>query len=268
MIHKTEGFYSPKTYQEAFGHLKRHSKKAAFLNGGVSINWNGNQSPFLISLDRVISKSICNDKESVQIGAGVTLSDIERSEKIEDPVLLSLKTACGKVASPQIRNMATIGGNLISHFDFSDTLGSLYVLKPQLEVMSDTGVNKYEFEHFISDKTLKFSFPKDLILNKLIFAKDKLKGYERSFFHKESRLKRDIATLNISFFKHIQKDLFDIAVGACWNHIQIFKNMGTLKEIGNAVSNLPAPKSDIRASSKYRSEILIPLIESGMKQCR
>ncbi|HVD66216.1 MAG TPA: FAD binding domain-containing protein [Gaiellaceae bacterium] len=47
--------------------------------------------------------------ESERIGAGTTLSEIESSETV--PV--ALREACRLTASPQLRNMGTIGGNLL-----------------------------------------------------------------------------------------------------------------------------------------------------------
>jgi xanthine dehydrogenase YagS FAD-binding subunit len=47
--------------------------------------------------------------ESERIGAGTTLSEIESSET----VAVALREACRLAASPQLRNMGTIGGNLL-----------------------------------------------------------------------------------------------------------------------------------------------------------
>jgi xanthine dehydrogenase YagS FAD-binding subunit len=47
--------------------------------------------------------------EGERIGAGTTLSELERSESIPD----ALREACRLAATPQLRNMGTIGGNLL-----------------------------------------------------------------------------------------------------------------------------------------------------------
>jgi xanthine dehydrogenase YagS FAD-binding subunit len=44
-----------------------------------------------------------------RIGAGTTLAELERSEAVPD----ALREACRLAASPQLRNMGTIGGNLL-----------------------------------------------------------------------------------------------------------------------------------------------------------
>jgi xanthine dehydrogenase YagS FAD-binding subunit len=47
--------------------------------------------------------------ENGRIGAGTTLADLERSDEIPS----ALREACRLAASPQLRNMGTIGGNLL-----------------------------------------------------------------------------------------------------------------------------------------------------------
>lgn len=268
MRHKTVEFHSPPTYQSAFRYLQTLDGKAAFLNGGVSINWNNNPTPFLIALDHIISKEICTRDDGIEIGAGCKLAEVANSDILAAPVFSSLRKSCALVASPQIRNMASIGGNLISHFDFSDTLGSLYILKPQLEVILEDGPHLYEFDRYISEKTRKFAFPKNEILNKFIIGSERLKYYTRSHFHKESRVKRDIATLNITIFRQSESNRFDLAIGSCWDHIQIFNNIKKSEAIEQQLARLPAPKSDLRASSSYRSRILVPLIQEGFTACQ
>jgi len=47
--------------------------------------------------------------EGTRIGAGATLAELERSDEVPD----ALREACRLAASPQLRNMGTIGGNLL-----------------------------------------------------------------------------------------------------------------------------------------------------------
>jgi xanthine dehydrogenase YagS FAD-binding subunit len=47
--------------------------------------------------------------EGDAVGAGTTLAEIERSDAVPD----ALREACRLAASPQLRNMGTIGGNLL-----------------------------------------------------------------------------------------------------------------------------------------------------------
>jgi xanthine dehydrogenase YagS FAD-binding subunit len=58
----------------------------------------------LVDVRRLIPRGI----EGARIGAGTTLAEIERSVTVPE----ALREACRLAASPQLRNMGTIGGNL------------------------------------------------------------------------------------------------------------------------------------------------------------
>jgi CO/xanthine dehydrogenase FAD-binding subunit len=58
----------------------------------------------LVDVRGVLPRGIANGR----IGAGTTLAELERSAAVPD----ALREACRLAASPQLRNMGTIGGNL------------------------------------------------------------------------------------------------------------------------------------------------------------
>lgn len=66
----------------------------------------------LVAIASLLPSGIARDAEGVTIGAATTLADIER-----DPILAQRFTALGQAAgvaaTPQLRNMATLGGNLL-----------------------------------------------------------------------------------------------------------------------------------------------------------
>ena len=65
----------------------------------------------LVSLKGAVSDTITEEDGMVRIGAMTKLSDIENSEIIRDRFGV-LRDAAHNIASPQIRHMATIGGNI------------------------------------------------------------------------------------------------------------------------------------------------------------
>ena len=78
---------------------------------------------------------IRSDEDGVSIGAAVKLSDIVRSTVLVDrlPILV---WAAAEVAGPQIRNLATIGGNVCNASPSADTVPPLLVLDAQAEYVS------------------------------------------------------------------------------------------------------------------------------------
>jgi 4-hydroxybenzoyl-CoA reductase subunit beta len=67
--------------------------------------------PVLISLARVRLEHVIDDGDALRIGAGVRLADLAAHALIRARAP-SLASAAGQVASPIIRNLATLGGNL------------------------------------------------------------------------------------------------------------------------------------------------------------
>ena len=107
----------PRTVPEAVGLLKRHAGKIQVLAGGTDLLPSMGQKlfepEFLLDVRRIdgLRKIKVEPGAGVELGAMVTLSAIEDSDYIrkEYPVL---HEAVKTVASPILRNMGTIGGNI------------------------------------------------------------------------------------------------------------------------------------------------------------
>ncbi len=266
-MHKTEVVYVPEDFPRLFSVIDKLDGRYAFVAGGVTINWHGNRTPVLIDLQHLISREIANRDAGVSIGSGARLSDVEEMEDFGYAALHALFDAAGIVASPQIRNMATLGGNLISHLDFSDTLGFHYLFRPDLRLVSREGVVTRNFESFLSDKG-RFTFPGEAVLDAFIFPATKLSAYDASCYLKEARVGRDIATIGLTVLKHAGIQKFDIAVGSCWLNVECFRGVSDAEEMGPLIKRLGRPpKSDVRATSWYRQAVLPQLVEKGMHLC-
>ncbi|MFC1901733.1 FAD binding domain-containing protein [Chloroflexota bacterium] len=109
-------YYDARTIDEAVSLLDRYGKDAKIIAGGVDLLGlmkNRVIMPkILINIKGIphLNHVVENDR-GIAIGALTLVNDIERSALISDkyPLLFS---AAHAIASPQVRNMATIGGNL------------------------------------------------------------------------------------------------------------------------------------------------------------
>ena len=63
----------------------------------------------LIWLDRVVPRGVMSVDTAITVGAGATLAELE----VDPQVPATLREACRLAASPQLRSMGTIGGNLL-----------------------------------------------------------------------------------------------------------------------------------------------------------
>lgn len=80
-------------------------------------------------------KGIRKDEDALYIGAGVTLSDLEETPEVRERIPL-LYDAVRSVGSRQIRNRATLAGNLANACPASDCIPALTVLGAEAEIYS------------------------------------------------------------------------------------------------------------------------------------
>jgi len=137
-------YLEPKTVDEAVQLLSRHGDKAKALAGGTDL---------LISMKKrhivpeyvVYIKGIPNldyiqysQEAGLKIGALATHSAIASSLIVRDKFEL-LANACGKVGTPHVRNMGTIGGNICEGGPSQDSIPALLVLDARLKLISPEG---------------------------------------------------------------------------------------------------------------------------------
>src|SRR6266851_3053729 len=107
--------YQPVQLRDAFALLDRFGKDSWKMAGGYdSLSWfkeRAKKPKAVIDLTNIAEmKGVRETADGIEIGALTTLTEIERHPVIKAKYRL-LADAAGKVASPQIRNAGTIGGN-------------------------------------------------------------------------------------------------------------------------------------------------------------
>jgi xanthine dehydrogenase YagS FAD-binding subunit len=108
--------YRPTTVADAIALLDQHKKDAWKLAGGNdSLSWFKDRikrPKVVVDVSAVAEmKGIKETADGIEIGALTTLTEIEKNPLVTKSYRL-LADAASKVASPQIRNTGTIGGNV------------------------------------------------------------------------------------------------------------------------------------------------------------
>jgi CO/xanthine dehydrogenase FAD-binding subunit len=124
-------YIRPQTLDEALHHLGRHGGSTRILAGGTDLVVdlrNGEPRPeFLLDVSRLPElKGIDATPEGISVGAGVTLAEIESSEVLRRHAP-ALRRCSFTFASRQIRNVATIGGNVAHCSPCGDTVPPLVI---------------------------------------------------------------------------------------------------------------------------------------------
>ena len=108
-----------------------------------------------VSCDRVVDVAHVpelrhiEDGDPIRVGAAVTHAEIAESALLREraPILVR---ACGQIGSPQIRNIATIGGNVANAAACADTLPVLVCLEARAVVVSAWGVERIPVTDFVT----------------------------------------------------------------------------------------------------------------------
>jgi xanthine dehydrogenase small subunit len=147
-----DGLFNPTSIDAAL-QLKQAHPDAAWLCGatdlGVELSRGRGGTRRYIAVDRITALQTleCSD-DSVRIGAAVPLSRIERELH---GVFPSLDTMLHGFAARQVKNRATIGGNLGSASPIGDLAPVLLALDAEVECHGPAGVRRLPIERFFVD---------------------------------------------------------------------------------------------------------------------
>lgn len=128
--------YFPSTFQQLFSIWNRETDAVLFAGGTGLLRDQGTRVPALpakiISLDKLEElRKINRTERYLEIGAMVNLNQIIYLGKIV-PEALTRCLSC--IEGPQLRNLATIGGNICNPLAKLDALGPMIALDAQYEL--------------------------------------------------------------------------------------------------------------------------------------
>lgn len=146
-------FYQPATLQEASRLLKDNGPGGRFLAGGtdlvIAMKEKGLLPRYIVDLKRVpgLAGIRENSDGSITLGALTTLYTIETSALIKRKYPFLAQSAA-EVGSIQIRNRATIGGNMANASPSADTSPALIALNATGKITSASGERTIKIDEF------------------------------------------------------------------------------------------------------------------------
>jgi carbon-monoxide dehydrogenase medium subunit len=149
-------YLAPETSAEACSLLGQYKGKTKILAGGTDLlpkmKQNFIESPqYLVDIKKIegLNSIEYNDRDGLRLGALVTISDLVASSIISHRFGI-LGEAARTMASRQIRNRATIGGNLCNASPAADTAPALISLGGQASIAGLNGERIVALEEFFS----------------------------------------------------------------------------------------------------------------------
>lgn len=137
-------YFTPTTVVEALAIRSRYGHDALFVAGGTDLVLDmqqGNHAPVVALVDVTTIGAlhqIVEAEEHVVIGAAVTHAEIESNPLVREHGT-ALTESCGVVGGPQVRNVATIGGNVAHALPAADGTIGLLALNAEVQVSTFDG---------------------------------------------------------------------------------------------------------------------------------
>ncbi|MBW1780747.1 MAG: FAD binding domain-containing protein [Deltaproteobacteria bacterium] len=136
-------YLQPKTLEEALQILSDHKGRAKVIAGGTDVipqlRSRDMEVDALVDITRLPEMGrIDQEGEKIILGGLVTHAQVASSHLIKEKAGL-LADGAARVGSPQIRNIATVAGNLVSGQPAADTSIPLLALNAQVTIASKSG---------------------------------------------------------------------------------------------------------------------------------
>jgi CO/xanthine dehydrogenase FAD-binding subunit len=148
-------YLAPQTSEEACSFLSQYKDKAKILAGGTDLLPKMKQDierpQYLVDIKNIdgLSSIDYNERDGLWLGALVTISDLVASPIVNHTFGI-LGEAARTMASRQVRNRATIGGNLCNASPAADTAPALISLGGQASIVGLNGERVVPLEGFFS----------------------------------------------------------------------------------------------------------------------
>jgi carbon-monoxide dehydrogenase medium subunit len=189
-------YFQPRTIEEAVNLMAKYGEKSSVLAGGTDLLVNmkiGRIAPaVIVDIRRIPDLERMNGQDGLSIGAAIKVRSVERSETIALKYT-ALTEAAGQLGPLQIRNMATICGNVCTASPSADSPPALLVFDAQAWIFGPSGMRIVPLDQFfVSSKKTALGLAELLIR---IVLPEPPPGLGSAFL-KVGRVAADVATVN------------------------------------------------------------------------
>lgn len=170
MIPPAFEYLRPKTVPEAISMLQQHGEDAKILSGGQSLipmmKFRLARPSHLIDINRIAELAYIKEESGfLRIGGLTREAELESSAIVRDKYPLLLDTA-RVIADPQVRNLATVGGNLAHGDPANDHPATMIALRAQIVATGAKGQRVIPIDEFFVS-LFETALKKDEILTEI-----------------------------------------------------------------------------------------------------
>ena len=272
-------YLKPVSLNEALGLLSKYNGRARALMGGTDLMVRLQKGLIdidaLVDLQQVsdISSGVVVKNNTVNIGSRAVLADLSANKTIQ-MYYPALVDAVNSVGSVQIRNRATLTGNICNASPAADTVPALLVYGSSVVLAGTGGTRVVPLKDFFLGPGATVCERTELVVSVQIPVPEL--PYAAAFARLTRRRGVDLATINLACGIDANRTT-TIAFGAAGpTPIVAADKSGVLADINSSsqsrdeiLRNLirkTKPISDIRAGRKYREAMLLTLGRRVLRQ--
>ena len=269
--------FIPDTLTEALRIRGQH--ETLVINGGTDVmvkyrRWNGMPPDFPLDVLHIGNlaelKRIEIAEGKLMIGAAVTLYEMMEHPLVPDYISLPIR----QLASPAIRNMGTLAGNLCNASASGDSLPMLYALNAEITLASAHGTRKLPVGQFITFAKQTLLRPDELVTEITIPLADYTVSYYRkiggrkvnaiskaSFYAVAIKKGGIVEDVRIAFGSVAPTAVRDKACEEILIGTRETELVAKIEPLRMRYGQLLAPLDDTRSTADYRWHVSLQLLE-------
>ena len=281
MFASVEAFYRPATVREAVQLLQNGKGSARIIAGCTDLALERDRSiRFLIDITHAGLNYIRRRGGQWAIGSTTTMAELEADGEIRGLAGGILSRAAATCGSAQIRNMATVGGNMVNGSSAADLAPPLLALDAAAVLASGTGRRKMPLAEFLSGARSRMLA--NSVLVEVVFPEPPRAARCGWSFQKFGRTAVDISVVNVAaglqLDAHRRVKWARVALGAVAPaplRVPAVEarmagrpfNAVLLEEVSELVGAAVNPIDDVRASADYRRHLAQVLTRRALEEC-
>jgi carbon-monoxide dehydrogenase medium subunit len=267
-----ERYFQPKSLEEATSLLAEHGCNAKILAGGtdllVLMRARSVTPRYIIDITKIPNLDHIRDdtQGGLVIGALVRLRAAESSETVRSKYPL-LTEALGHMATPPLRNMGTLVGNICRASPSGDTIPPLLCLNASVKIMRSGNVRMVALEKFFQGPGKTILSHDEMVAEVHIPVLDRGTG---TAFLRAGRSQVDLAKVSVASALTVREGRYKqvrIALGCvaptpirAIRAEEILKGSlfqeKSIEDAARAAADETAPITDVRASEQHRREMI------------
>jgi carbon-monoxide dehydrogenase medium subunit len=276
--------HQPTSVTEAVDLATSLAPHARFLAGGtdliIQINRRRCSPRHLIALNRIEAlRGIALGADGIHLGALTTHKMIERHPAFAG-ALIALQEAARVIGGHQIRNIATIGGNVVNASPAADVVPGLLALDAAAVLTGQRGTRRLPLAAFLHGPGETYRRD-DEVLERIAFTPPPARSAS-SFIKAGRRRAREISVVCVAALMTLDAEgycaVVRIALGAVGPTTlrataaeQALQGQAPtpdrLREAGRLAADACLPISDVRASAEYRRMLVEALVPRALRRC-